>query len=596
MQTVEYASLGDQVSHKISMWILVFVTAVIVVVLSVSLFLSRQMFNSQVDSWNRIVPHQMLTQLMDSDHFSVGREMQFLKSTGLFSSAVVMDNEKKVIAQFGEEISHDINLIPMRDNAAVIWGYYYFHPDFYRFSSPFLIAAGFFFLLIFLVYGVVRWRIGVTLASEFSRFNHFLQEIENVTQRLHQIYESSSGGQIDLKSSQNSEQVIINRAIARLLEEIRKANHSLREVICLAEQRRFQEELTHTALQVVHDIGSPIAVLEIVQSTALTLPEETRLLIRDAITRIRAISQTLLKKAKQDFLSNRDDVVVQQMLLILVEQVVNEKRVQYGNLAQINFVAETNAHNLFAFVKPSELSRILSNLINNSVEAIESNRCITVSLCELDKKVCIKIQDYGKGISDDILNKLGVLGGSFGKSGGTGIGLHHALSMMKQWDGMLKIESEEGAGTTVQLFFPKCQNPSWFVPEISICDGQVVVIADDDPSIHAVWNGKFAQFKCQTDIMVDLVHVYSPDELTVWKNKFSLNHGVLYFCDFEFIGSDKNGIEVITELNINDQAILVTSHSVEEVVSLCEAENIRLLPKSIASVVPLVPISRAAVM
>jgi len=588
MQAFKPTSLGDQVSTKISAWILIFVAAVITAIFIVSFALSRQMFNKQVNIWDTIAPQQTLTNLLDSDHFSIKREVEFLKSTGLFSSVVITDNKKRIVSQFGGNNFVDSNLIPIQDDAKVVWGYYYFKTDFYRFISPFVFAAGIFFLLIMFVYFVIRWRIRISLESEFTKFNNFLAEIEAVTERLNEIHNKDAEFNVDCKLSQNSEQIIINKAITRLLDEIKKSNNSLREAVSTAEQRRFQEELTKTALQVVHDIGSPIAVLEIVQSTALTLPEDDRLLVRNAISRIRDISNTLLKKARKDFSSMSGDNLVRQGLQSLIDQVITEKRAQYGCQVELSFGFDQNAYKIFSLIKPAELSRIISNLINNSVEAIERDNRIKISLTDINNEALIEVYDNGKGIPADVIGKLGELGGSFGKSHGTGVGLNHAVNVIKEWGGRFDIKSEEGKCTTVQIYLPKCDSPLWSVSEINVTDKNIIAIIDDDESIHAIWRKKFEQAKSSQNIDVDLLHFYSPQKLIQWYQANANVKNILYLCDYEFIGSDINGIDLITQLHINNESILVTSSVVDAVITRCESENIKMLPKNLASPVLIV--------
>ena len=61
MQALKHASLGDQISKKISAWILILVVAVIVAIFCVSFILSSQMFNKQVKIWNTLAPQKTLT-------------------------------------------------------------------------------------------------------------------------------------------------------------------------------------------------------------------------------------------------------------------------------------------------------------------------------------------------------------------------------------------------------------------------------------------------------------------------------------------------------------------------------------------------------
>lgn len=108
MSAVKPNSLGDQISKKISVWILILISVIISALFSVSFLLSKKMFNNQVNIWNTAVPRYTVTNLIDSDYFSIQREIAFLKTTGLFSSFIITDNQRKKIAQFG---SHHLSVV-----------------------------------------------------------------------------------------------------------------------------------------------------------------------------------------------------------------------------------------------------------------------------------------------------------------------------------------------------------------------------------------------------------------------------------------------------------------------------------------------------
>lgn len=135
MPILKQSSLGDKVSKKISTWILVLIASITITIFAISYLLSKQMFNQQVEIWNSVTPQNTLSSLMDSDHFSVIKEVKFLESTRLFSSFVIMDNQKRVIAQFGNNVDQS-RLKPIKDQGSVIWGYYSYTTHFYKFFSP----------------------------------------------------------------------------------------------------------------------------------------------------------------------------------------------------------------------------------------------------------------------------------------------------------------------------------------------------------------------------------------------------------------------------------------------------------------------------
>src|SRR5690606_29949491 len=139
------------------------------------------------------------------------------------------------------------------------------------------------------------------------------------------------------------------------------------------------------------------------------------------------------KKARQEFTQNASEKLDHCMLLTVIDQVISEKRMQYGDHIDLRFDFEKDAYSAFSLIKPIELSRVLSNLINNSIEAVSNNNSIDVflSLKEGCNEALIQIQDYGKGIESGNLSRIGELGGTFGKKYGTGVGLNHAISVIK---------------------------------------------------------------------------------------------------------------------------------------------------------------------
>ncbi len=100
-----------------------------------------------------------------------------------------------------------------------------------------------------------------------------------------------------------------------------------------------------------------------------------------------------------------------------------------------------------------ELRHILSNLINNSFEAISEDEHIEVS-CNFSNGIAeIIIKDNGRGLPSEILEKLQMSGYSYGKENGNGIGLSQAREKVKLLNGELDISSIEGEDFTAKVSF-----------------------------------------------------------------------------------------------------------------------------------------------
>jgi signal transduction histidine kinase len=160
------------------------------------------------------------------------------------------------------------------------------------------------------------------------------------------------------------------------------------------------------------------------------------MLFRTGISRILDITNDLLSKGKAFLDSTKQDPSVgdaenNSVFLVtdVVESIVSEKRVEFRSKLGIQIVLnfQQSTFGMFAKFQKSELKRILSNLINNSVEAVKEKGRIEINAFLLNGQIHVSVQDNGCGIPEDILPKLLKRGASFNKGeNNLGVGLYHA--------------------------------------------------------------------------------------------------------------------------------------------------------------------------
>ncbi len=151
------------------------------------------------------------------------------------------------------------------------------------------------------------------------------------------------------------------------------------------------------AAQISHDIRSPLAALNMVASSTSELPENKRILIRNAIQRINDIANLLLKK-KDNALDSKgvqSDITLVHLASFLGE-LISEKRTQFRDFNKIEILEDySNCYDIFVSINPIDFSRAISNLINNAVEACHERGRISVAISKSAKLVSIEIQDNG---------------------------------------------------------------------------------------------------------------------------------------------------------------------------------------------------------
>ncbi|MCI5072835.1 HAMP domain-containing histidine kinase [bacterium] len=391
-------------------------------------------------------------------------------------------------------------------------------------------------------------------------------------------------------SKNNNLDLVEVRKIKESFDLLQNKNKKLYEKLL---KNKIDEEAIKIASQVAHDIRSPLTALNVVSKDLASLSENSRVLLRSSIHRIQDIANNLVSQSSEK-VKEKESIEKQNLesnlLLPIIEEIVSEKRYQLRSRAGVNVTLDgEKAYGLFAKVNDSSLKRIISNLINNSVEAFDDSGEVVVTVSDNEKnntEVLLSIKDNGKGISKDILPKLAQRGISFGKDtnkeSGSGLGLYHAKNNIEQWGGRFLIESEEGKGTEVKLYLPKAKAPTWFVPAIHLKGIKNIVILDDDESIHQVWDRRLRKYIDK--YAINLQHARSPED---FKKLTEGQKSLLCLCDYELLGFEDTGLDLIEDNGLEDVSILVTSRYAEEKVQeRCEKMGVKLIPKTSADLVP----------
>jgi signal transduction histidine kinase len=145
---------------------------------------------------------------------------------------------------------------------------------------------------------------------------------------------------------------------------------------------------------------------------------------------------------------------------------------------------------LYVSGDPTELREILTNLLKNSLDALEGGGTIVISADIRDGRVRVEVVDDGPGISKELQGKLFQPFFTTKGERGTGLGLCLSLQIAERHGGDLRLRSAEGAGTTATLELPQAApQRAALAPEASdraptAEPGTSVLVVDDDPDVR----------------------------------------------------------------------------------------------------------------
>ncbi len=322
-----------------------------------------------------------------------------------------------------------------------------------------------------------------------------------------------------------------------------------------------------SAEQLAHDMRSPLATLMMQLKEGSEDPERMRITVREAVNQVTDMLNSYLDDKKNNLEKaggeNPDNKRQEALISALLLQVKTNKRMEYAH-KNVEFDDRISPLGYFAFlrIEPGSLKRSLSNLINNAVDAFEGKPGkVTLNLDANPEWVTLTIEDNGKGmppaVIEKIMNNLAV---TQGKTNGHGIGLTQVREMLERNHGELSITSEIGKGTKVFVKFPCIRTPIWAAESICLQSNNLLLILDDDKSIHGAWDSRFEKLlKVHPGIQIkhfsqgqealDFIKGLSPED----------KKRVFLLTDYELLKQNFNGIQVIEQGGV-EASILVTSH------------------------------------
>jgi C4-dicarboxylate-specific signal transduction histidine kinase len=244
-------------------------------------------------------------------------------------------------------------------------------------------------------------------------------------------------------------------------------------------RRRLEKRMIHTqrlaslgtmSTGIAHEINNPLAIikestgfLRMVIESADQIPEKEMLFkglekIENSVDRARRITHQLLGYVRKHGheLTSVDIRRLTEDTVALIKQKTQAKKVS------VQWESEPEREMLM-HTDPFQVRQVLINLLENAVDAVDTNGQIRLALYRKEQSVCLEVRDNGSGIAPENMKQIfdpffTTKPNVAENESGTGLGLFVVHKIMTGLSGSIHVESEPGQGTTFKICLPEWQS------------------------------------------------------------------------------------------------------------------------------------------
>ncbi|MCX6304286.1 MAG: ATP-binding protein [Bacteroidetes bacterium] len=211
------------------------------------------------------------------------------------------------------------------------------------------------------------------------------------------------------------------------------------------------------ARQVAHEIKNPLTPMKL---SAQYLEKAWNEKAPDWDQRLARFTKTMVEQidALSVIASDFSDFAKMPAVVLTridLEEVIRFVLALYQDTTQIKYEFQTDCSNPVIFGDRSQLIRLFTNLLNNSVQAIGNphDGVITIAITREFQHIVVMVTDNGCGIPADRTKKI-FQPDFTTKTSGMGLGLAIAKGIVEGMNGEISFISDEDKGTTFIIKFP----------------------------------------------------------------------------------------------------------------------------------------------
>ncbi len=231
-------------------------------------------------------------------------------------------------------------------------------------------------------------------------------------------------------------------SILKKVERFRKENKRLKEEIQRRKKAEEREEFLHSLLR--HDVRNKAQIvqgyLQLIEDHEL--PDKVRNYIEEA-EKASKDGVEIIEKVRELRKIGKEKEIDEMEISSILDQALSEYRAQ---LKETGIDLEVQTRDCLVEGGPL-LEELFSNLVENSIKHSGCDEIKIQSRIEQDEYV-ITVEDDGKGIPDDLKEKVFEKGYKNKDTGGSGLGMFLAKQIVENYDGSIEVEDSKQGGAS----------------------------------------------------------------------------------------------------------------------------------------------------
>ncbi|EKQ56933.1 MULTISPECIES: ATP-binding protein [unclassified Clostridium] len=266
------------------------------------------------------------------------------------------------------------------------------------------------------------------------------------------------------------------------MEEIQKNVEKERKL--LNELKEYDRIKTEFFSNISHELRTPLNVIfsalqmhelklkncEVIDES-VDIFKYTRIMKQNCYRILRLINN-LIDITKID--SGYFDISKQNIDLVSLVENITLSVVDYVESKGLSLIFDTDIEEKIIACDPEKIERVILNLLSNAIKFTPFGGSIMVNIEDCLEKICIRIQDTGRGIPeekiDSIFERFVQVDKSLNRDHeGSGIGLSLVKSLIELHEGTISVKSSIGIGTEFIIYIPYGLVDE-VIEEFSFCD------------------------------------------------------------------------------------------------------------------------------